>query len=61
MLARVLLERGVVAEALEPCGEARVILRDVGVEEGEEQLRLVHAEALTAAGATEAATTAISS
>jgi tetratricopeptide (TPR) repeat protein len=55
ILARALLERGDVAGALAESRAAMEILRDVGMEEGEQQLRLVHIEALRASGAGSAA------
>jgi tetratricopeptide (TPR) repeat protein len=50
VLARTLLERGEATEALEHARSAMSILEASGMEEGEEQLRLVHIEALEAAG-----------
>jgi tetratricopeptide (TPR) repeat protein len=61
VLARVLLERACVAEALVEAERAMAILTELGgIEEGEVQVRLVHADALRRAGRIEEARTAIS-
>jgi eukaryotic-like serine/threonine-protein kinase len=62
VLARILLRRGAIAEALEHATAARRHLEQKSIFEGEATVRLVHAEALQAsgdhAGAREAVTAA---
>ncbi|AUX42968.1 protein kinase [Sorangium cellulosum] len=60
VLGRALLHLGRAGEALEAAARARALLDEVGVEEGESVVRLVHAEALFACGQRAEAARAIS-
>ena len=59
MLARILLANGQASDALPLAEQAFEAMRDLGAEEGESLIRLVHAEVLQANGRTEQAQAAI--